>query len=254
MFGLFSKRDPNECPIPLSSRDKLEKSFAWLLDSFENSAIKRKTILTPHHHDFPIRYDGTEEPAHATLAIVAGQMEVDPAAIQLDFYNDGNKSLSAGSPWGGKIHLGTYQNIHQTAGLYWGKEEDGKYHIWLEKRKLTQPEALVATLAHEIAHIKLLGEERIAENDEFLTDLTTIIFGLGIFNANAAFRFYSGFDGWAYSKQGYLTQREWGYGLALFARLRGEQAPAWASFLTTNIRSDLSKSLSWLAAQSDTPE
>lgn len=34
----------------------------------------------------------------------------------------------------------------------------------------------------EIAHIKLLGESRMATNDERLTDLTTIFFGLASFS------------------------------------------------------------------------
>jgi hypothetical protein len=44
----------------------------------------------------------------------------------------------------------------------------------------------------------LLGENRIIENDEKLTDLTTVFFGLRIFNANAAFQTYRGVDysGW----------------------------------------------------------
>lgn len=53
-------------------------------------------------------------------------------------------------------------------------------------RELDEPEHMIATLAHEIAHIKLLGENRMEENDEIMTDLKTLFFGLGVFNANAA--------------------------------------------------------------------
>ena len=59
------------------------------------------------------------------------------------------------------------------------------------RKWLDEPENMVAVLAHEIAHIKLPGESRMEENDERITDLTTIFFGLGIFNANAAFQTFA---------------------------------------------------------------
>jgi hypothetical protein len=102
---------------------------------------------------------------------------------------------------------------------------------------------MVATLAHEIAHIKLLGEGRINQNDERLTDLTTVVFGLGIFNANAAFQILRGVDSWGYSEQGYLTQMEWGYALALLAYLKEDRSPKWLQFLTPNVKGDFKRSM-----------
>jgi hypothetical protein len=107
---------------------------------------------------------------------------------------------------------------------------------------------MVATLAHELAHIKLFGEGRLTENDEQLTELTTIIFGLGIFNANASFTTFRDFRSQGWQKQGYLTQMDWGYALALFARLRQQTDPAWAEHLCKNVRSDFLKSQLYLSA------
>jgi hypothetical protein len=123
-----------------------------------------------------------------------------------------------------------------------GKKEDGKYHIGLESKYLNKPEQMIATLAHELAHIKLLGEERLKKNNETLTDLTTIIFGLGMFGANSAFQFRNSFDSWGYSRVGYLTQMDWGYALALLAFIKDEKSPDWSKFLTLNVRSDFEQS------------
>src|SRR6187402_3860877 len=151
MFGLFNKKDPDECPIPLASRDWLEKSFHWLITTFGRDEMIKRKVLTPHVDDFPIKYDGGPGSAEETMIIIARQMEVDPAEIQLEIYQDGTTKVSTGSPWGGVIGLGTHKNISQTAGMYWGKQEDGKYHVWLEKKQLQQADRLVATLSHEIA-------------------------------------------------------------------------------------------------------
>jgi len=239
MFGLFSKKDPNRCPVPEENRLWLERSFSLLVNIFGKEKIKERNILFPHHSCFPIKYNGEAETATETLKIVAKQMEVEFDDIELNLYNQGLSEISTGSPLnGGRIFLNSYEDDKSSAGLYFGKEENGKYHIALERKKLSQPENMVATLAHEIAHIKLLGENRITDNDEKLTDLATVIFGLGIFNANAAFQTFTTVDSSGWRKMGYLSQMEWGYALSLLAHTREEQTPGWIKYLSVNVRAD----------------
>ena len=238
MFGFSKIKRPNTCPISEDRRIWLEKAFLLLLDFFDKENTQQRKILTPHHSSFPIRYDGSEQTAIDTLKIIALQMEVPFEEIHLNFYNENVKEISTGSPFGQGIFLNTEKDDDGAAGLYWGKGEEGKYILSLVRSKLKQPENMVATLAHEIAHIKLLGENRIDKNDEKLTDLTTVLFGLGIFNANAAFQTYRGVDYSGWRKMGYLTQMEWGYALSLFAHIRNEKSPEWINYLTLNVKGD----------------
>ncbi|MBS1683500.1 MAG: hypothetical protein JSS76_02025 [Bacteroidetes bacterium] len=55
---------------------------------------------------------------------------------------------------------------------------------------------------------------------------------------NAAFQFETNKYGKQWSNMGYLSQMEWGYALALFAYLRGENEPAWHKYLTKSVASD----------------
>ena len=112
-----------------------------------------------------------------------------------------------------------------------------------------RPVALVATIAHELGHVRLLDEGRISADQrdhEPLTDLLTVYFGLGVFTANAAFDFRQGRTGWSYQRLGYLTEQMYGYALACYAHLRGETAPRWARHLDTNPRGYLKQSLRYL--------
>src|SRR5439155_16827567 len=133
-----------------------------------------------------------------------------PDDIHLDIYAEGQSEIDTGGVFGNRIFMQQVEGEKYSGGLYWGKQEDNKYHIGLEQKKLTEPLDMIATLAHEFSHIKLLGEKRIENNNEPLTDLTTVIFGLGIFNANAAFQTRRGVDSWGCSKLGYLSQMECG--------------------------------------------
>jgi hypothetical protein len=165
-------------------------------------------------------------------------MEVDPDDIILDIYADETMAVSTGSPMGGRFFLGRDEDPDSTntGSSYRGRQKDGKLHIWLEEQKLADPERMVAYLAHEIARMRLMESPQ-PEDDHRLADLTAMMFGLGVFNANASFYAY---------KRGYILQREWGYALALFARLRGEKDPDWTKYLTKNIRPDFAKSQAYL--------
>jgi hypothetical protein len=243
MFGLFkNNNNESQSPVKEDVRQWIDNSFRWLIETFGENEIRDRKILTPHYSDFPIKYNGDIQTAQDTINILARQMEINPDEIILNIYSEGESELSTGSPFGQGIYIKQFDDEKYSGGLYFGKEEDGKYHIGLEKKKLLRPESMVATLAHELSHIKLLGENKIKENNEPLTDLTTIIFGLGIFNANAVFMTYRGIDYRGWSKLGYLTQMEWGYGLALFAYIRNEKNPPWINHLTVNVKSDFKKS------------
>jgi hypothetical protein len=230
MFGLFSNNDKT-CPVPEVTRKWIDLVFLWFFDSFGKEKIINRRVLVPYYTDFPIKYSGSEESALQTLEIVANQMEIKVTEINLDFYQEGVTEISAGGALGTSFYLQNDERDKFSGGLYYGKNEDGRYHILLEKKKLKSPEGIVATLAHELSHVKLLGEGRIEKNNERLTDLTTVIFGLGIFNANASFTYKNNYGSWGISNSGYLKQSEWGYALALFAYIQNDNKPSWLKYL-----------------------
>jgi len=223
--------DPNGCPVEEAERIWIERSFLSLLTLFGEENTLTRQVLLPVTKDFPIKYDGSERAAFETLKVVARQMEVPIDKIKLDFFDKQLQYITDGSP----------------GGFYYGKGENDKFEISVVRTLLNEPEDMVAVLAHETAHIKLLGEDRITENNEPLTDLTTIFFGLGVFNANAAFKTFADNKYWGWSQSGYLSQMAWGYALALFAYVRQEETPAWASHLCKNVKGDFIQGQNFIA-------
>jgi hypothetical protein len=250
MFGLFSKKQP-ECPIDTNTRLWMEQAFVWLVQEFGQTNILSKPTLFPNTEHFPITYDGSKDSFIQTAHIIGRQMEIDLKMINLDLYNESIQEIQ--NNYGHRIWTTPDETSTEqlTAGLYFGKNDAGQFDVFIEKKNLTDPEKLVATIAHEFAHIKLLGEKRVSFNDESLTDLATVIFGIGVFNANCAFREIKNFDSWGHNTLGYLKQREWGYALALYAYLRQENKPTWINYLTPNIRSDFKKSTAFINANTE---
>lgn len=92
---------------------------------------------------------------------------------------------------------------------------------------LLQPENLVATFAHELAHYLLHAQPTLPPGGEALeehaTDLAAVMLGFGSFMANGAksFRQFQDFgeQGWEMRRSGYLSELALVTGLALFVRL-----------------------------------
>jgi hypothetical protein len=273
MLSIFKKAPPKS-PLKDHRRQWVEETFRQLTNTFHPQAIIGRKVLLPHYSDFPIRYNGDPQTAIDTLDILASQMEIDPGDIELIIYDDTINQLSTGSPTGGKLILGSESgsstDSEPLAEEPWPeRNEAGKFPLSLKQSRLKSPELMVANLARELAKIKLLEveEARITtipgtrvvsalepdkalepdealERDEALTDCTTLIFGLGVFNANAAFMSQNlRLTG----KGARMTQMEWGYGLALLAHLRNEKKPAWTEHLVKNIKSDFLKSEQYIA-------
>ena len=127
---------------------------------------------------FPDKYDASDGSVRAMLDRVCSYMDADPALVKLEFFTNQNQEWLVDD-------RGQY--IPHEAGLY--DERSHKTIIHLETAQLNEPMTLVATMAHELAHLRLLGEGRVTGDEfdnELLTDLTVVFHGLGIFLANVA--------------------------------------------------------------------
>ncbi|WP_161790115.1 hypothetical protein [Streptacidiphilus carbonis] len=171
------------------------------------------------------------------------RMRVDYAGlvVEVEPYDDTERKA-----W---LKMGLQYREGGAAGHY--RRENGRPVIAISQHLTERPTALVATVAHELGHVLLLDGglvNREREDQEELTDLLTVHFGLGVFNANASFDFHRDASGWSRNQLGYLDERIYGYALALYAVARGEaQPPAWSRHLDTNPRAYMKQGLRYLA-------
>lgn len=202
MFRLFQSKKPFE-PLNQELRTWIEDVIHWLSQEFPTPSIQDRKTIIPTPEYFPFKWSSSQETAINTLEVVAPIMEVIPEDIDLQFFESDQREIDTGTTTLFLQHDSDYQSA---AGLYYGKNENDKYLIELDMNNLKDAESTIATIAHELAHVKLLGENRIEENDELLTDLTTVFFGFGIFGANSCFQFRSSKEKWEYRHAGYLKQ------------------------------------------------
>ena len=232
------------CPVTDRERGWIDDSTGWFRSQFGDGPLSAP-VIAPASEYFPPPFSGTDAEVRDLVAKIAGWTGVQSGADVgfTDDYDHGRdlaRLIPAVSKGSG------------AAGFY-TRTEDGRPMLTIDRSVIGTPIRLVAVIAHELAHVRLIGEGRITadrEDNEPLTDLATVYLGMGIFNANAAFHFSrtsgSQYSGWRTQRLGYLTEQMFGYGLARYAVLRGEPDPRWGKYLDTNPRSYMKKSIRYL--------
>lgn len=231
-------------PVTEEQRRWIDAGFERLSLLLGRERLRDSVVVLPGEKHFPERYDGTEEALYILFHRICSYMRVDPETIKLEIFPDAVAHIKNVLPY-------YHGNTNDAAGLYMGKDgEISHMTIAVTSSKLQDPFALVPTLAHELGHAILLGGKMVdrADDMEPLTDLLTVFLGFGVFNANAAARFEQHETGWSTQRLGYLSEEMYGYALAKFASLRGERHPAWAKYLSTNVKAYYKRSRRWIKA------
>jgi hypothetical protein len=229
------------CPVEPTEQRWIEESMAWFRTEFGDRQL-RGPVVTPTDTFFPGRHDGSVADIRQIVAVVCGYASVDPATITLEFYGDPAEAELASA-------TGLTVRTRSAAGHY--RSVDGRAVIGIDLVLGADPQRLIATVAHELGHVRLLGERRIdadRKDNEPLTDLLTVYLGLGICTANARFDYQQTTTRQSTRQLGYLTEPMFGYGLACYAWLRREQRPQWAAALDANPRAYCKRGLRYLAA------
>lgn len=242
MFGwLFG----SACPLDSQGQTWVEDRLAWLRDEFGADDLYGGPVILPTPEFFPDPYDGSRDAVFDLFDRVCGYMGVERGLLRLEFLRPAANPLFLVNDGGEALPT-------EAAGWYMGDA------IRINENEMTDPVWLVGTLAHELAHQRLLGEDRVAADvydNELLTDLTTVFKGMGIFLANSPRHWdgnYTYWPGTDLRKPEYMTGAMFGYALALTAWVRGETRPAWMKYVHSGVRSEMRQGLRFLHAHGTT--
>jgi hypothetical protein len=246
MLGLSPK-----LPVVDEERLWVDEGFARLEKILGRSRLLEAKVVLPDAKYFPDSFERNEASVEMLIHRICEYMQIDRTRIKLEIFPDEADELRKNALWS--------IQTNRPAGIYFGHEsvleENSGVVIALKSSVLKDPMVLVATIAHELGHLILLGDghiDRSTPDHEPMTDLLTVFLGLGILTANSAARFKQhdhggGWHSWSMRRLGYLSQEVYGYALAKFAAERGEIKPEWTQHLSTNVRTYLKRSRAWLA-------
>ena len=229
--------------LPITEEDKIwvDEDLNWLKTEFGQEHFMEIRTVTPTKDFYERPFDGTEKDAEFILERTMELMSIQNVDIKLEFFSDSPIEMADGTI------LTTPADINgswKSASGSYQQTENGTV-ISIETGQLKNPISLIATISHELAHQILLGENRIEENDEFLTDFTAIVYGFGIFIGNSRFQFSSKGFGWQMSSQGYLPEQIIAYAMAWLSKERNEKTD-YCQFLDKSLKQYFDQSIYWL--------
>lgn len=229
--------------LPITDDDRVwvNEALNWLRSEFGEEHFMEIRTVTPTKDFYERTFDGTEKDAEFILERTMELMKISEVDIGLEFFSDSPIEMADGTVLTTPADIdGSWQSA---AGTF--EQSNKGTTISIERQQLKTPISLIATISHELAHQILLGENRIEENDEYLTDLTAITYGFGIFIGNSRFQFTSSGFGWQSSGQGYLPEQITAYAMAWLSKERNEKTD-YSQFLDKSIKSYFDQSLDWL--------
>jgi tetratricopeptide (TPR) repeat protein len=244
MFGLFGKK--KYLPTVTSEdKDWVEKNIIWFIEVFGLAKLREQPFILPTTENFPYNNLHDTDQFQKLFEQLCGYWNLNPNEIVVKFFDD-IKSKQWTS-W-------TYpKKFKEATGRYYQTftAEEKHFNIELAKSNLNNPQLLVSVMAHELAHVKLLGENFVNRNDpdmEPLTDLAVIYFGFGIFMANSVFTKELYWMG----RTGYLPNQLISYANALICYLTEHDVNSYLSVLNTNTRELFKQDFEFLTNTNDT--
>jgi hypothetical protein len=237
------------CPANAAEKELVEHGFQLLAKHLGLGRLKEAIVIEPTPAFFPDRYDGSLAAAERMFFRACGYMGVNPDSVRLTFWQD-NPEIPL------PVGLMGQRSTRGAAGFY--AQDDQLDLVSLNVAELKDPEGMVSTMSHELAHhvlLKKCGLSRDEPHMEAVTDLATIYLGFGILLSNTLLRrhgWISGnMEGWSVHRKGYISPEMAGWGLSLFAWVRGESDPRWSAHLATDGKSYLKRGLRYLHRTSD---
>jgi tetratricopeptide (TPR) repeat protein len=249
MFGFFKKKTsappPDNPSLTAADKDWVEKNMLWFIEVFGYDRLEKDPFLLPTHKYFPYSNLKDEHQFRDFFKQLCEHWKVNSEEIKVNFFDDiKSKQWSNLAPAGA---------IREPQGLYYQEytREKERFIVRIARSNFDNPQLLTSVVVHELAHVKLLGENYIRANDpdmEPFTDLATICFGFGIFVANTC---ETKDNGWL-GRSGYLSNEVISYANALICYITGKNAAHYCDHLNTNTRLLFLQDHAWLKHTDDT--
>jgi hypothetical protein len=242
---IFGKPKPTVTP---GDKEWIEDAFLWFEEQYGRDYLKSLRIIEPTKEFFDLQFTGIESDAEFVLKKILEYMDIKGANIELYFFSEAPIAFQDEGVIATHNSEGAETKDNFTLGEYSENGPD-KYEIGLELSQLKNPQSMIATLAHELSHMILLGEGRLDENDEELTDLNCIALGFGIFTSNSIFNYHqwqgSSHQGWLANRQGYIPEEVAAYAIALFDNYQHNESN-WHQHLNKSMGKLYKKNLKYL--------
>jgi hypothetical protein len=225
--------------IDPETADWISDNLLWLFKHFHrHAATPARGFILPKTGFFPTEGQTGHDLAERIFEQAKLYCGLSGDTILLTTHEDDDETFPSG------VGMAS-QPRKSAAGLYWAGDMDNAPTVSYSASLLHEPGTFIATLAHELAHHVLArgaAEPAPCDDDEeeFLTDLTAVFMGYGVFLARARFVHWSvhdlggGWSGSGWRQLGYLPEQDLLYASAMLACVLDLDVTAITSLLASH--------------------
>ncbi len=245
----WNKKD--KLPVTQEDKEWIEDSLLTLKQIFtEADYYKNIETILPTKRFYDKDFTGSEEDAQFIFEQTKIYMDIEHDGIKLKLFSNNPMETGGDAILSMPSSTTTDDGLKSPAGIY---ESDGEeVIIAIEKRQLKNPQALIATIAHQLSHYILLSKGTLEEDDKYLTDLLAVAYGFGVFMDNSTRLNYTSFssfkgNGWKMSgtDTGYLPEQVIAYAMAWLSAYRSENTE-WKKFLNKSMLKYFEQSIAYI--------
>jgi len=254
LTAVFSSGKKDKPPVTVNDKRWLERKLILLAQLLKPDYFNSLATIAPASKYFERDFSGAEEDANFILDNLIQIMEIKGWDGNLKFHSNQPIQLSYGIA---SVPAEGLSNIWNNPPGSYVESESGVREIWIEAGMLESKEGLIAAIARQLGHHKLIVEEgiyNINNKNELLADLMCIVFGLGIFLGNSYFMCSqwdaAGYSGWKMRRTGCLPEQTIAYAMAWLAHYRDEDI-SWTHYLNKTMRKYFDQSYKYIAQNKD---
>jgi len=244
MFGLFKNKKYKPTVFP-EDKEWIENNINTFIQWFGIERLKKQPFILPTQENFP--YDNLNDNSQFQKLFeqLCDSYELNPDDILVKIFDD--LKSKQWSTW--VIN----ENSNEPVGYFYQSysSEEKRFTIQIAKSNFNDSTQLVTVLSHELAHVKVIGDDFIRSDDpnlEPLTDLVNIFFGFGIFIANSCQKM----DTDSISRIGYLPNEIISYTIALISYITQHNINNYLEYFNLNIKELVQKDFDFLLNTNDT--
>ncbi|GMV81971.1 MAG: hypothetical protein AMXMBFR7_31550 [Planctomycetota bacterium] len=218
-------------PIEQSDQEWLIRRLNWLLGRYGSEYLVRTPPILPTVDALGVPFDRSPKAARSLFSWVCRHMKLNEAHIHFKLFEAQRKQAAEFDLFTGSIGFAS----SHSAGLY---EDSYDQAVLVDKELLRSFVPLIATIAHELSHVKLHREtdiDRSWPDYEKLTDLASVFFGFGLFLMQTAEQDIN-VEGEPNRRMGYLPTALVCHTLAIGAFIQGDTRVRWMRHMDCRTR------------------
>jgi len=239
------KRQP-QAPVTDNDRAWIERSLISIYNLFTPEYFQSFKTLGADSEFFHKKEFKTDKDADYLLHKIATVLGVETWEFSLMFFSNRPTDFSEGITATPSDQLNDRWKSESAKTIDHGL---GNKEIWIELELLNDPQQLTSAIAYELTKYKLITDYQLKDN-QMIAELTTIVFGFGIFLGNSYFKFsqWTGTShyGWRMSKRGILPEQVIAYAMAWLAYFRKEDL-TWQTHLNKTIKKYFEQSYKYIS-------